>query len=162
MNHIRRPWRRSLGTGVGSDAPSSTHASAVRSDRGVALVEFAIVLPLVCLMLFGIIEFGKGYNDYQALRQGVREAARAAVVDNYRGYDVSPLPAGHEPLDRCSSSSHPPAVRKAMCLTKHESGIGLDLRVRVRFTGPTPGDSADHGAVKVCAERALIASRGVV
>jgi len=134
---------------LGSHDPRRTGSD----ERGVALVEFAIVLPLVCLLLFGIVEFGKGFNDYQSLRQGVREGARAGVVDNYRGYDVTPLPAGHAALSACSSSSHPTEVRKLMCLTEHESGIGSDLRVRVVYTAPVSGDSTDDGAVKVCAQR---------
>lgn len=119
----------------------------------MALVEFAIVLPLVCLLLFGIIEFGKGFNDYQSLRQGVREGARAGVVDNYRGYDITPLPAGHAALSTCSNAGHPPEVRKLMCLTTHETDLGPELAVRVVYTAPVAGDSADDGAVKVCAQR---------
>ncbi len=130
-----------------------TSRSHARPDRGAALVEFAVVVPLVCLMLFGIIEFGKGYNDYQALRQGVREAARAGAVDNYRGYGISPLPSDHTPLSSCAPTSMPEPVRKLICLTKHESGLGSDLRVRVRYTAPVAGDSTDRGAVKVCAQR---------
>lgn len=118
-------------------------------------MEFAIVLPLVCLFLFGIIEFGKGFNDYQALRQGVREGARAGVVDNYRGYDVSPLPTGHAALSSCSDSAHPTQVRKLMCLTTHETGLGAELAVRIVYTAPVAGDSADDGAVKVCAQRSF-------
>ncbi len=53
-----------------------------RGDRGAVLVEFALVAPLLFLLLFGIIEFGYNFNTYQAVRQGVREGARQAVVDD--------------------------------------------------------------------------------
>ena len=43
-------------------------------DRGAALVEFAIVMPLLFLILFGIIEFGIAFNDYQSIRQGAAKA----------------------------------------------------------------------------------------
>ncbi len=109
-------------------------------------------MPLVFALLFGIMEFGKGYNDYQSLRQGVREAARAGSVDNYRGYDSAPLLGT---IASCSRAADPLAVRKLMCLTKLESDIGTTLRVRVVYTAPVSGDSADDGAVKVCAQRAF-------
>ena len=54
-----------------------------QGDDGAALVEFALVMPLLFLLLFGIVEFGINMNDYQAIRQGVRDAARQAVVADY-------------------------------------------------------------------------------
>lgn len=131
----------------------STRWAGTQRERGATLVEFAIVVPLVCLLLFGVIEFGKGYNDYQAIRQGVREAARAGAVDNYRGYSITPQPAGYAPLGTCAPGAIPDPVKRLVCLTKHESDVGPDLRVRVRYTAPVATDPTDHGSVKVCAQR---------
>jgi len=50
------------------------------ADRGAAAVEFALVMPLLFLLLFGIIDYGLWFNDSLSLRQGVRESARQAVV----------------------------------------------------------------------------------
>jgi hypothetical protein len=47
---------------------------------GAALVEFAIVLPLVVLLLMGIIDFGFGLANLNSMRHGTREATRRAVV----------------------------------------------------------------------------------
>jgi Flp pilus assembly protein TadG len=48
-----------------------------RSERGAAAVEFALVLPFLLLLVFGIIEFGFIFNRYisvtHAAREGVRE-----------------------------------------------------------------------------------------
>lgn len=48
-----------------------------RSERGAAAVEFALVLPLLLLLVLGIIEFGFIFNRYisvtHAAREGVRE-----------------------------------------------------------------------------------------
>ena len=52
----------------------------LRDERGAALVEFAIVMPLLFLLLFGVIEFAIAFNDYQSIRQGARDGARQAVV----------------------------------------------------------------------------------
>src|SRR5438093_9979902 len=51
-------------------------------ERGVALVEFALVLPLVLLLLFGMIDFGKAINYWNDETHLVNEAARQAVVNN--------------------------------------------------------------------------------
>jgi Flp pilus assembly protein TadG len=50
-----------------------------RSD-GQALVEFALVLPLLALLLFGVIQFGIVFNNYLDLTDAVRAGARKAVV----------------------------------------------------------------------------------
>ena len=47
-----------------------------RSDRGVALVEFALVLPLMLLVFAVIIEGGRMMWSYQTAIAGVRDAAR--------------------------------------------------------------------------------------
>ena len=51
-------------------------------ERGVALVEFALVLPLILLLLFGMIDFGKAFNYWNDETHLANEAARQAVVDN--------------------------------------------------------------------------------
>ena len=47
-----------------------------RAHGGIAAVEFAIVLPLLVLMLFGTIEIGRILFDYQAASKSVRDATR--------------------------------------------------------------------------------------
>ena len=64
-----------------------------QGDDGAALVEFALVMPLLFLLLFGIVEFGINMNDYQSLRQGVRDAARQAVVADYGTGSCAPANA---------------------------------------------------------------------
>ena len=53
------------------------HLARLRRARdGIAAVEFAIVLPLLVLMLFGTIEIGRILFDYQAASKSVRDATR--------------------------------------------------------------------------------------
>lgn len=54
---------------------------ADQRDRGAALVEFAILMPLLVLLLLGIVEFGWGTAQQIDLRHKAREALRVAVVD---------------------------------------------------------------------------------
>jgi Flp pilus assembly protein TadG len=51
-----------------------------RDDRGQALVEIAIALPILMLILFGIIEFGEAINYYNDETNIANVAARYAVV----------------------------------------------------------------------------------
>ena len=51
-------------------------------ERGVALVEFALVLPLILLLMLGMIDFGKAFNYWNDETHLANEAARQAVVDN--------------------------------------------------------------------------------
>lgn len=51
------------------------------SDRGAAAVEFALVLPLLLLIVLGIIDFGRAYNMQIALSQGAREGVRVLALN---------------------------------------------------------------------------------
>jgi Flp pilus assembly protein TadG len=50
-----------------------------RSD-GQAMVEFALVLPLLAMLLFGVIQFGILFNNYLDLTDATRAGARKAAV----------------------------------------------------------------------------------
>jgi Flp pilus assembly protein TadG len=54
--------------------------SLVRGNRGQSVVEFALVLPLLLLILFGITEFGRAWMTANILTSAAREGARLAVV----------------------------------------------------------------------------------
>jgi len=51
-----------------------------RGDRGAVIVEAALVLPVLLILVFGMIDFGINLSDQIAVREGVREGARQAVV----------------------------------------------------------------------------------
>ena len=51
-----------------------------RSERGTAIVEFALIAPLLFFLVFGIIEFGRALNYYNDLTQLAGQGARAAIV----------------------------------------------------------------------------------
>ena len=57
------------------------HMVRSRKERGAALVEFAIILPLLLLIVLGIVEFGWTFGQYNDIRHGAREAARLAAVN---------------------------------------------------------------------------------
>ncbi len=49
-------------------------------ERGQALVEAAMITPLVLLLMVGIFEIGRAYQTWQVLTNAAREGARASVV----------------------------------------------------------------------------------
>jgi Flp pilus assembly protein TadG len=49
-------------------------------ETGAAAVEFALVLPILLLIVFGIFAFGQFYSEYQILQGAAREGARHAAV----------------------------------------------------------------------------------
>jgi Flp pilus assembly protein TadG len=50
------------------------------SERGVALVEAAVTIPLLLLVAVAIFEFGRAYQTWQVLTNAAREGARVAVL----------------------------------------------------------------------------------
>jgi len=56
------------------------HAPRRHRDRGAAIVEFAIVIPLLLALLFGVVDYGLWFNDSLSVRQGVAEVVRTASV----------------------------------------------------------------------------------
>jgi Flp pilus assembly protein TadG len=53
----------------------------LRSERGQALVEFALVIPVLLLIFMGILDFGRAIYAYNTLSNAAREGARVAIVD---------------------------------------------------------------------------------
>ena len=58
-------------------------------ERGAVAVEFALVLPVLVLLLFGIIEFGLMYNRQQALHAAAREGGRVASLESSTQTDIT-------------------------------------------------------------------------
>ena len=52
----------------------------LKSQKGATAVEFAIILPLLLLLIFGIIEFGLLLFNRHVITNAAREAARAGIV----------------------------------------------------------------------------------
>jgi Flp pilus assembly protein TadG len=56
-------------------------ARRAREEKGVALVEFALILPVFALLLFGMLDFGKAFNYWIDGTHLANEGARWAVVN---------------------------------------------------------------------------------
>lgn len=52
-----------------------------RDDRAQALVEFAMVLPLLLILVFGIIDFGRALQAYVTVNNSSREGGRLGSIN---------------------------------------------------------------------------------
>ena len=99
-----------------------------RRARGQALVEFALVMPIMMVLLMGIIELGRAWNMKQVLTDAAREGARLAVV-----------------ADPTLATSAATKVAVRLRVDSMISRAGMDpTRDRVEF--PTPQDSLKTGS----------------
>ena len=78
----------------------------MRGTSGQSMVEFALILPMMLVVMFMITEFGRALFQYNLLTTATREAARQAAVssiDTYQAVAESVagdiLTAGHIPLN---------------------------------------------------------------
>jgi Flp pilus assembly protein TadG len=55
-------------------------AGTAQASRGAVAVEFALILPLLVLLVFGIYEFGRGYNAKVTLTHAAREGVRDYAI----------------------------------------------------------------------------------
>jgi Flp pilus assembly protein TadG len=55
----------------------------IRNERGQTMTEFAIVLPILALLLFSVIQFGITFNNYITLTDAVRAGARKGAVGRH-------------------------------------------------------------------------------
>jgi hypothetical protein len=78
---------------------------AKTSERGAELIEFALVLPLLLLLVLAIVDFGFLFQRLEVVTNAAREGARIAVLPGYLQQDVDArinnfLEAGGVPIVR--------------------------------------------------------------
>ena len=61
----------------------------LRAEQAAQLVEFALVLPMLLLVVLGIGEFGFIFQRYEVVTNAAREGARMAVLPGYTTADVT-------------------------------------------------------------------------
>jgi hypothetical protein len=87
------------------------------NQSGQALIEFALVLPLVLLLVVGMLEFARAWNLHQTMTDAVREGARRAVLADSWPVDSVYAPmwryleqAGYDPSFASMGVCDPPAA----------------------------------------------------
>ncbi|TFD19264.1 TadE/TadG family type IV pilus assembly protein [Cryobacterium sp. TMS1-13-1] len=59
-----------------------TRFRRIAGERGAVAVEFALLLPVLVLLVFGIFEFGRVYNAQISITNAAREGARYMAIHN--------------------------------------------------------------------------------
>ena len=114
------------------------------SESGQAAVEFALVVPLLCLIIIAILHFGKVMNYWLDLNHVASEGARKAAVNAfasdgaYDAYIRSRLETGE--LRTGGTTSIPAAATVAVCLPEgSEVGDPVTVQVAVDYSLPFIG-----------------------
>ncbi|MEX5717737.1 TadE/TadG family type IV pilus assembly protein [Geodermatophilus maliterrae] len=79
--------------------------TTMRDERGASAVEFALIVPLLVLLVLGIVEFGRGFQVQGTLSAAAREGVRLMALQND--------PAAARDAVRSAASSLDPAVTDA-------------------------------------------------
>lgn len=106
----------------------------IRRDDGQALVEFAMVLPLLLVVLFGCLEFGRLMNYWLNENRLANELARAASVDRYPAVNDAYLTGRGTPKELVSGSSSVSKVTVTRCSPDGTANVGDRVRVKVTST----------------------------
>lgn len=106
----------------------------LRSDRrGQAMVELAIVLPILLLVIMGIIDFGRIYHGHLAVTTAAREGARQAAIgaSDLQITEIVLAAAAPLPAAALTVQISPPAASRT-------SGTAVTVEVRYRLPVLTP------------------------
>jgi Flp pilus assembly protein TadG len=128
-----------------------------RSD-GQTLVEFALVIPLVILLLLAVFDFGRAIYAYNAVSNAAREGARTAIVDQTvnGGVPVAATEAANQATALGLDPSDSNQVQVSYLLPdlsapcpNHGVGCIAEVRVQYRFQAITPVIGAIVGPLTV-------------
>ena len=113
---------------------------SVKSEQGQTLVEFALVLPLLLILVIGIFDFGSAFNSKNDLNFIANTAARYAEVNSC----TSCTPANTTP--KCAQAN-PSPMAAYVCST----AVGLSGTPKIRFTLPSGSNGGVGDPLQVTA-----------
>jgi len=122
----------------------------LRGEEGASAVEFALLAPLIFMLLFGIIEFGLAFLSVQSIRTGVREGGRAAAVGAPVN-SVGSFKGTRETTVDASVGSIPSSLTNSIQVQSSQGGrctssnIGENVTVRYQI----PASGAGSVAVRI-------------
>ena len=111
-----------------------TTTTTRRRERGAALLEAAITIPMILLISVGIFEFGRAYQTWQVLTNAAREGARLAVINGSTDADVvtrvrNYMSAGQLPNAATASVT----INRAVALTGPDTASQITINYPFQF-----------------------------
>ena len=104
----------------------------ISNERGAALLETAVTLPIILLICVGIFEFGRAYQTWQVLTNAAREGARVAVISGTTDHDVETAVRIYMAAERLGNAGAAPiAVNRKVALG---SNTGTEVTIQYPFT----------------------------
>jgi Flp pilus assembly protein TadG len=112
-----------------------------RSENGAELIEFALVFPLLLLLVLGMVDFGFLFQRYEVLTNAAREGARMASLPNYSNADVQGRicayiqTGGLAVTGSCPNPSNPVISAPTNTTITVSPGVTIQAkRIQVRYT----------------------------
>ena len=106
----------------------------MKRQRGATAVEFAIVFPLLILLLFGIIEFSVILYDKAMITNASREGARAGIVSQLVRVSDTQIQGVVDNYCRLYLISFRSGAAPVTTVTRTGSTFGSELSVTVTYT----------------------------
>ena len=104
----------------------------IRNQRGAALLETAITIPLILAVCVAVFEFGRAYQTWQVLTNAAREGARVAILAESTDAVVT-----QTVQDYLTSCALPEAkVKSALINVERTVPIGENTASRITVTYP--------------------------
>jgi Flp pilus assembly protein TadG len=104
---------------------------ATDRERGAAAVEFALVLPVLVLLVLGIIDFSRVFSAQQTLTFASREGVRAMALENSATTARTAAKSAASPLGTIADS--------AITVSPSSCSAGTQATVTVKYTVPSTG-----------------------
>ena len=111
-----------------------TNKIPVRDQRGQTVTEFALVLPLLMLVLLAILQFGVLFRDYLAVTDAVRAGARKGAVSRHVTTSGGPEKACKDAVEKAATDLNVPPGPDGLvttCTSKWDPGA--DLKVTATY-----------------------------
>ena len=102
----------------------------IRSERGQTMTEFAIVLPVLVVLLFGVIQFGIVFNNYVTLTDAARAAARKAAVSR----EASDPVGACQSAGRSSASDLNQSTLTVSCSSSWQPGADVQVQMSYPYS----------------------------
>ena len=119
-------------------------------ESGAELIEFALVFPLLLMIILGIVDFALMFQRYEVVTNAVREGARVAVLPGYTEPDVQAQVASYIAAGGLPTTAGNPTVTVTPTTIPDGEAPGRPPPSPSTTPTPTaswerwPGGSADH------------------